>query len=100
MIGPLLAHIATRETVEFLIDQRDQALEGGSVSLAPRSEELGGSAVGSRGHDSCSGRMAPSKKEDGMVHRGDAVSRPRSQESDMNQPVMDHWTTVKRIHQS
>jgi tetratricopeptide (TPR) repeat protein/predicted Ser/Thr protein kinase len=35
-----------------------------------------------------------------MVHRGDAVSRPRSQESDMNQPVMDHWTTVKRIHQS
>jgi serine/threonine protein kinase/Tfp pilus assembly protein PilF len=35
-----------------------------------------------------------------MVHRGGAVSRPGSQESDMNQPVMDHWTTVKRIHQS
>src|SRR5678815_4704648 len=35
-----------------------------------------------------------------MVHRGDAVPDPRIQESDMNQPVMDHWTTVKRIHQS
>jgi hypothetical protein len=35
-----------------------------------------------------------------MVHRGDAVPAPRIQESDMNQPVMDHWTTVKRIHQS
>ena len=34
-----------------------------------------------------------------MVHR-DAVPDPRIQESDMNQPVMDHWTTVKRIHQS
>src|SRR4029453_11013262 len=35
-----------------------------------------------------------------MVHRGDAVPAPRIRESDMNQPVMDHWTTVKRIHQS
>ena len=35
-----------------------------------------------------------------MVHRGDAVPDPRIQESDMNQPVMDRWTTVKRIHQS
>jgi serine/threonine protein kinase len=35
-----------------------------------------------------------------MVHRGDAVPDPRIRESDMNQPVMDHWTTVKRIHQS
>src|SRR5687767_2491132 len=35
-----------------------------------------------------------------MVHRGDAVPSPRIRESDMNQPVMDHWTTVKRIHQS
>ena len=35
-----------------------------------------------------------------MVHRGDAVPAPRIQESDMNQPVMDRWTTVKRIHQS
>ena len=35
-----------------------------------------------------------------MVHRGDAVPYPSLQESDMNQPVMDHWTTVKRIHQS
>ena len=35
-----------------------------------------------------------------MVHRGDAVPDTRIQESDMNQSVMDHWTTVKRIHQS
>src|SRR4029434_1676822 len=28
------------------------------------------------------------------------VASPRIQESAMNQPVMDHWTTVKRIHQS
>src|SRR5215204_5337155 len=35
-----------------------------------------------------------------MVHRGEAVPDPHMQESDMNQPVMDHWTTVKRIHQS
>jgi serine/threonine protein kinase len=35
-----------------------------------------------------------------MVHRDDAVPDPRIRESDMNQPVMDHWTTVKRIHQS
>jgi serine/threonine protein kinase len=35
-----------------------------------------------------------------MVHRADAVQTPRSQESDMNQSVMDHWTAVKRIHQS
>ena len=35
-----------------------------------------------------------------MVHRADAVPDPRIQESDMNQSVMDHWTTVKRIHQS
>ena len=34
-----------------------------------------------------------------MVHRGDAV-QTCLQESDMNQPAMDHWTTVKRIHQS
>ena len=34
-----------------------------------------------------------------MVHRGDAVP-DRIQESDMNQSVMDHWTTVKRIHQA
>ena len=34
-----------------------------------------------------------------MVHRSDAVPT-RIQESDMNQSVMDHWTTVKRIHQS
>ena len=60
MIGPLLAHIAPCETVELLIDQRDQSVEGGSVALAPRSEELGGSAVGIRRHDSFTGRMAPS----------------------------------------
>ena len=24
--------------------------------------------------------------------------RPRRSKCDMNQPVMDHWTTVKRIH--
>jgi hypothetical protein len=42
MIGPLPAHVITRETVELLIDQRDQPVEGGSVPLAPRSEELGG----------------------------------------------------------
>ena len=27
-------------------------------------------------------------------------SRPLGEEADVNQPVMDHWTTVKRIHQS
>ena len=44
--------------VELLIDLRDQSVEGGSVALTPRSEELGGSAVGIRRHDSFSGRMA------------------------------------------
>src|SRR5215467_14810258 len=39
------------------------------------------------------------------MSRGDVTpQRPvpysRIQESDMNQSVMDHWTTVKRIHQS
>lgn len=32
-----------------------------------------------------------------MLHRGDRGAIPW--ESDMNQPVMDRWTTVKRIHQ-
>ncbi len=72
MIGPLLAHIAARETVELVVDQGHQSVEGRSVALAPRSEELGGSAVGIRRHDSFFGRMAPSITEDGMVHRGDA----------------------------
>src|SRR5688572_27777658 len=60
MIGPLLAHIAPCDTVELFIDQRDQSVEGGSVALAPRSEELGGFVVEIRRHDSFSGRMAPS----------------------------------------
>src|SRR4029434_7177645 len=100
MIGPLLAHIAPGETVELFIDQRDQSVEGGSVALAPRSEELGGSAVGIRRHDSFSSWMAPS------ISRGRAgiplrrASRPRSRSIHMNQSVMDRWTTVKRIHQS
>src|SRR4029453_15470244 len=35
-----------------------------------------------------------------MVHGAHAVPQPRIQESDMNQAVMDRWTTVKRILQS
>src|SRR5687768_5391684 len=38
--------------------------------------------------------------EEGMVHPRRRGSSPCIQESDMNQPVMDYWTTVKRIHQS
>src|SRR5678815_1271467 len=100
MIGPLLAHIALCETVELLIDQRDQSVEGGSVALTPRSEELGGSAVGIRRHDSFSGRMAPSRNSGRYGTPRRRGSRPGIQESDMNQPAMDHWTAVKRIHQS
>src|SRR4026209_248560 len=100
MIGPLLAHITPCETVELCIDQRDQSVEGGSVALAPRPEELGRSAVGIRRHDSFSSRMAPSIDRGRYGTPREAVPGPRMQESDMNQPVMDHWTTVKRIHQS
>src|SRR5688572_8778274 len=100
MIEPLLAHITPCETVELLIDQRDQSVEGGSIALAPRSEELGGAAFGIRRHDSFSSRMAPSINRGRYGTPRRRGSRPRIQESDMNQPVMDHWTTVKRIHQS
>jgi len=78
MIRPLPAHVVPGETVELLIDQRDQSVEGGAVALAPRSEELGGFAVGIRRHDSFSGRMAPLLTGDGMVHRGDAAPDPAS----------------------
>ena len=78
MIRPLLAHIAPGETVELVVDQRHQSREGRSVALAPRSEELGGFAVGIRRHDSFSGRMAPLLTGDGMVHRGDAAPDPAS----------------------
>src|SRR5512132_2185886 len=35
-----------------------------------------------------------------MLHLGAPVPYRASRSPDMNQPVMDHWTTVKRIHQS
>src|SRR5688572_13894338 len=100
MIGPLLAHIAPCETVKLFIDQRDQSVEGGSVALAPRSEELGGSAVGIRRHDSLSSRMAPSTNRGRYGTPRRRGSRPPHPGADMNQLVMDRWTTVKRIHQS
>src|SRR5215471_2472241 len=44
--------------------------------------------------------MAPSRREDGNGTPHRRGSRPLGEEADVNQPVMDHWTTVKRIHQS
>jgi hypothetical protein len=45
--------------MELVIDERHESVQGRTVALAPGLEELSGSVVGIRRHDSLSGEMAP-----------------------------------------
>ena len=55
MIRSLLAHVALCQTMELVIDERHESVEGRTVALAPGLEELSGSVGGIRRHDSLSG---------------------------------------------
>jgi hypothetical protein len=39
MSRPLASHVATREAVEFVINDRSQLVERGSISVAPGAKE-------------------------------------------------------------
>ena len=59
MIRSLLPHVTLRQTMELIVDERHQSVEGRTVALGPSPEEFSGSVVGIRRHDSLSGSMAP-----------------------------------------
>jgi hypothetical protein len=60
MIRTFLAHVPSRKAVELLIDEWNEPVERRAVPVAPGAKELSGVGLWMGGHDSFSGRMAPS----------------------------------------